>query len=204
MSFARTPRYAYFETATARIETIFEPLGIDTSDWSTDFRTRGRFAFYERFGTPGNTEHMLQRAWHEAIPEAERLSHLKCRQLQPLVTQSLHSFFKSGVADRIFASARNAPHRKAPEPRMILARCTRCHGESGNSKIPRIPFDDPAALQEALLRRGKLFDEIAYRTSDIATRDEQMPPRSGLHETEREALLGYLRDLMQGARGLRR
>ena len=42
------------------ITDMFEPLGVDTSDWSMDFGTRGRLAFYERFGTPTQSPPLLR------------------------------------------------------------------------------------------------------------------------------------------------
>ena len=199
-SFARSPRYAFWDTTTLRLETIFEPLGIDTSDWSMDFRTHGRFAFYERFGAAGNTEMMLGTAWSKVIPASERLGHLRCEQLRPLVARSLQRYMKSGEPDRRFTAAKEARLASAPRADAVVARCARCHSAHSEAEgVPPIPFDDPEKLKRALSRpgsrHGSLFDEILYRTSDVATRNEQMPPSNALTSAERDALLGYLSGL---------
>jgi hypothetical protein len=169
---------------------LFEGLGIDTSDWSMDFGTRGRFAASERFGTPSNPLPIYQWAFARAEPRAEALRNLGCAKLVKLAEEKVNAYLHAG--------APGAPGPTALRPQAhaenVLQRCARCHVESPGM-APSIPFNDAGSLRGALERStgsGRtLADEVAYRTSDMATRDEQMPPGARLTPEESAVLKEY-------------
>jgi hypothetical protein len=171
---------------------LFEPLGVDTSDWSMDFRTRGRFAFYERFGTPNNTTEGFRYAWLKIVPESERHPQLDCAKLAEKTVANMDSFLRKRRHLELAARVR----RQAVSAPAILNRCARCHVDSDASFAPKIPFRDPAKLASLLNEtgypRGTLRDEIIYRTSEMAPHYEQMPPSQGLTSEESKALYDYL------------
>lgn len=186
-------RYAKIETTypfSRQLTWLFEGLGVDTSDWSMDFGTRGRFAAFERFGTPSDPVPIYRWAWERAEPEAARFRALGCTNLVKLAGEKVNAYLHAG--------APGSPGKDALRPQahadQVLQRCARCHVESPGM-APSIPFNDPSALRGSLERAAQsgraLADEIAYRTSDMATRDEQMPPGARLTPEESEVLKDY-------------
>ncbi|RZA02074.1 MAG: hypothetical protein EOP11_16975, partial [Proteobacteria bacterium] len=182
-------RYAKIATTypTSRyITSLFEGLGIDTSDWSMDFGSRGRFAAFERFGTPSVPSDQFRWAWGRGEPRAAEFRAMKCQELLKTASQKVSAYLHSGAPGSPGVEAL----RPKAEANAILNRCARCH--TGAQPIgPAIPFDDLGALRGALARGTKngrpLKEEIAYRTSDMATRDEQMPPAGRLSPEESTA-----------------
>src|SRR5690606_1280911 len=75
---------------------IFEPLGVDTSDWSMDFGTGGRFAFRERFGSPSSPQEPYRSAWDWVIHD-EDLQKLSCEELQTSAVRKVNRAFEGGV-----------------------------------------------------------------------------------------------------------
>src|SRR5690606_1036198 len=74
---ARAEKPDFFSNAyiglTNGITALFEPLGFDTSDWSNDFKTGGRLAFSERFGTPSNPHESFKEAHKVKAPELYKM-----------------------------------------------------------------------------------------------------------------------------------
>ncbi len=186
-----------------KIKLIFEPFYYDTDDWSMDFKTNARFAFSNRFGTPGRPEHEMSEVVALKSREYAELKTLSCQpkfvnrlkkyaNIQTaLAVQSARSRFKERIE-----SVKNAP---------LINRCIRCHAAPDDLTIPPIPFDDKLALQQELHRggfkRGRLFEEILYRVGVHATSDEQMPPQTQPTAQQREDLIKYLRELMNESQG---
>jgi hypothetical protein len=182
--------------ATSNIITyLFEPLGIDTSDWSLDFGSGGRFAQFERFGTPTYTHGIFKYAWGEAAPDADELIKQGCENLYATGFKKVDAALESGVLQKI----REARLKPEPTAHDILNRCVKCHVEFADALAPALPFDNPqvlaAKLSKPFSKRGTFFQEIVYRTSDMALQDEQMPKNRRLTSNERETLLKYLKEL---------
>lgn len=172
---------------------LFESQGVSTLDWSTDFGTRGRFAFTERFGRPSNLRVMRFLAEQQ---EAE-LGRLGCDELQARAAAEAPRFLEWLAGRRPESELRSRP----ADGRALLARCVSCHADRAGTDAPWIPFDEPAALAR-VLREGRaqsgrpLWDEIQYRLSDHARLADQMPPALRRPEPEeRGALLRLLRKL---------
>lgn len=196
------PRYYEYRglplsSVSSVLTTLFEPLGVDTSDWSMDFFNGGRFAFYERFGTPSNTSNHFRYAWRQVMPDAEELSKIPCDELRKTALGKLTTALDSGELESI----RRRRKTPAPTGAQILQRCMNCHADVKQGWIPHIPFDRPEALGPLLSKpraaRGSLFDEILYRTSDMATKTEQMPPSKRLSQEEQGILIRYLKESMK-------
>lgn len=173
---------------------LYEGLGIDTSDWTMDFGSRGRFAAFERFGTPSVTVDFYKWAWERSEPEAARFKAMGCQELLKQADSKLNAYLHAGAP----GSPGPETLRPKAEASGILNRCARCH--TGAAPIgPAVPFNDGGALRSALdraTRSGRmLFDEILYRTSDMATREEQMPPAERLSPEEAQALKEYFQKL---------
>lgn len=175
---------------------LFEAQGVSTLDWSTDFGTRGRLAFIERFGRPSN---MQVTSFLFKVQEP-KISQFTCDQLQELAVieaQGFRQWLESQSEEAL------RPARTSADPQKLLARCTNCHQASAapSSDAPWIAFDDPALLSEQLLSSrassGRiLLDEIVYRLGDHAVLADQMPPSLRRPEPEeRQGLIEYLRNL---------
>lgn len=180
---------------------LFEPLGIDTSDWSMDLGTAGRFAFYERFGTPSDTARHLQYAWGSVDPDSNALDDRSCEDLKAAGIAKIDRAFKLGLQERI----RAAHLKPKPTAQEIIQRCVACHevgpGISGGTFIPFIPWQEESDLIDQLRQPATthpfrtLREEMEYRTSDMAKIDEQMPPLHRLSTDERNTLMKYIKEL---------
>jgi hypothetical protein len=160
----------------------FEALGVDTSDWSMDFGTRARFSFRERFGTPSNPERQFRRAWDDYFPDFSTGNRRDCGGLNQFLRPRLKNL----------AAVQPEPLKISVSS--VISRCARCHADEGGSHFaPQIAFNDPLRLKSQLSPR--LIEKIKFRTSDMATKSEQMPPSGRLGVEEREALIEYLQNL---------
>ncbi|MBY0315509.1 MAG: hypothetical protein K2Q26_08320 [Bdellovibrionales bacterium] len=184
-------------TYTQAVDILFTYFGVDTEDWSMDFKTHGRFSFNggrDRFASPGES-------WEESRPAAEKyilsrpeIKDLNCMQLKEKASTTTGNL-AAVQAFKTLRSAQTAP--RAPEPPLIQ-RCIACHASktSDDGDIPLIPFGNPEELAKALktkgYKRGTLLDEIRWRLSDHATIDEQMPPSKPSRPAQRQELLRYL------------
>lgn len=187
------PRFQH--TFSEQLTMLFESQGVSTLDWSTDFGTRGRFAFVERFGRPSN----LRVMGFLAEQQEGELGKLSCDELKPLALAESEKFaawlanFRT-PADQI---------RPASDPTQLLSRCISCHVEASSSGAPKIPFDQPDSLSRMLkydrVSNGRTFwEETQYRLSDHARLTDQMPPSLRRPEPEdRRALLKYFEELRQ-------
>lgn len=182
-----------------RMSLFFESRGVDTSDWSMDFKTGGRFAFRDRFGSPSYPDDQFLEALNW---EFRRDAPLSCGEAQARFAANAPSLRASGRLAEAAASIREHEARASQRrfsPEAALAKCARCHGSGANADAPEIPFDDLARLQPKLnephRRGGQLFDEIERRVGDLASFDEQMPPSGQAPPAERAALLDFLRGL---------
>lgn len=175
----------------------YEALGVDTSDWSMDFGTRGRFAFQDRFGTPSNPVTLFRRSWNDFFPQLQAVSvPLSCPDRTFAVQEEMKTLYASQALQKIRAEI--VPQK--PNSQAILNRCARCHAGSSDPSIPAISYDDPLKLRDELSKttlfsNRKLIEEIELRTSDMATKRQQMPPSGRLTPQEREVFLKYLKSL---------
>ncbi len=181
-----------------KIKFLFEPFYYDTDDWSLDFKTNARFAFANRFGTPGIPDHEMSEAIAKKSSAYLSLKGMGCnteftkllKKYENVQTAVAFQNHRSSFKDRI------EKIKKTP----LINRCVRCHASSNGFEIPQISFDNPVALQQELhqggYKRGRLFEEIIYRVGVHATSDEQMPPQSQPTAQQREDLINYLKDLM--------
>jgi hypothetical protein len=173
---------------------FFEPLGVDTSDWSMDFGTGGRFSDFERFGTPKFTRAVFNFGWNMSVPDAGDYLSRSCDDLYAEGLKKIDTAYTDGTFEKIRA-ARLKPPATGPD---ILARCVKCHVDPIEG-IPALPFDNlqalTAKLPQPFSKRGTFLDEITYRTSDMALQDEQMPRNRRLTFSERETFLAYLKTL---------
>jgi len=173
---------------------LFEAIGVDTSDWSLDFGTGGRFALFERFGTPNYTMAAFHHAWTEAVPDAAELAKRSCDDVYASGLAKLNAAYADGTLAKLRLE-RFKPVATGPE---VLQRCVKCHVDPSEG-IPALPFDNLATLGKKLSqpfsKHGTFFDEIVYRTSDMALQDERMPANRRLTKVERENFLSYLKTL---------
>lgn len=188
-----TPPARWEHTFSEQLTLLFESQGVSTLDWSTDFGTRGRFAFTERFGRPSNLRVMRFLAEEQEY----ELGQMNCDDLKPLAQAEATTF-------TAWLKTFNTPaHELRPKanPQALLARCASCHADTVSTDAPWIPFDEPAALarvlRESRAKSGRsLWDEMQYRLSDHARLADQMPPALRRPEPEdRRAVLKYLEDL---------
>jgi len=175
------------------VAVFFAPFGINTEDWSTDFKTGGRFAFQERFGTPNETWTEFQQGFDKYFMNDPELKNADCTTLQ---AEALKRFGDVNAV-KAFYEKRLAAFKPAPV-KPLIQRCISCHVENAGV-VPPIPFDDPAALKLALAKpgykHGVLLDEIRYRLGSNATIDQQMPPAGVPTQLQKDDLLKYLSSL---------
>jgi hypothetical protein len=157
---------------------LFGPFGVDTEDWSTEFKTGARFAFQERFGTPNDTWVEFNQGYEKYILNDPEIKGMAC----PDVVKKAKENFADLDTVRAFYEHRLATAPKPKPEKPLIQRCISCHVENAGS-VPPIPFNDAAKLKVALkktgYKRGTLFDEIRYRLGAHANTTEAMPP-SGL------------------------
>lgn len=179
-------RTYYFSTS-QKISSLYEALGVDTSDWSMDFATRGRLAFYERFGTPSNT----YTKFDYALKLAGTRDLTVCRQSENFEGK-LKAFLASPVGKDLLRAGKQAP---VPSAAMILKRCSSCHEDDPSQVAPIIVFSREDQLRRKI-KESKLLEKIRSRTHDLSNKDQQMPPARKLTFEERKVLLKYLEGLL--------
>lgn len=195
----RVPRqyfnYQSFSLSWA-LTSLFEGNGVDTSDWSMDFGTRGRLAFAERFGAPDDTWSHFQYAM--------RLAGLS----GPSVYQPCDQMLKEAEAEvrALISSRENEDRLKHLKESLklnvgqILNRCARCH-ESGDFDAPQFSLTKENELKAVLLQPASLNptrsmkEEILRRTGEFSSRSDQMPPQGRLSSEESELLRRYIEGL---------
>lgn len=172
------------------IHLTFEPFGIDTSDWSMDFKTRGRMAFRERFGTPSNTTNHFLRAINYLIPEHTELNCHELEKKSEIKMERLISEQKLKLQSEIQIT-------DSVRIQKIITNCMSCH--DGSSDAPIINFDRSNLLKNEIhqlgYKRGTLLKEIEYRMSDMVSFDEAMPANQVLKKEEVDLFLKYLNGL---------
>ena len=173
---------------------IFEPLGISTTDWSMDFKSKGRFSFnHDRYTSPHDSNVHLREALTITDPELAKLS---CKELKAKSHEALGLIQSSGeLKNKLSWTISPLVPSKTP----LLNRCVRCHSGHNDISAPAIPFDKPYELKRLLKTgnypRGTLFDEILYRTGDHAPITIQMPPSGQINPLDRDILIKYLEEL---------
>ncbi len=182
----------------AGLEILLHPLGIQTADWSMDFKTDGRFSVSDRFTSPHDSHAHLRDAMSLLFAD-DPAAQLDCAQLKEASEQSLVQFEKSG---ELFSALKKQNSQVLPPSRPLIQRCISCHvNYEDGGQAPQIPFDDFARLKPMLLEnkypRGTLFKEILYRTSDHAPLRQQMPPSGIIDRSERDRFMESIKQLLQ-------
>ncbi len=177
------------------IALIFEPLGVSTIDWSTDFRTEGgRFAFRERFGIPSNPYAAIRELIKEMMPEMKKLS---CDDLEEKSFAALSGFLQDNPGLDIVKENLELTVSQYNTPAQQI--CAQCHENTHYVSAPKIPFSNPELLFNHIntkeYPKGDLVDEVTYRTGGQAQFGEQMPPHMELSKTQRENLIMYLEEV---------
>ncbi|MBY0384770.1 hypothetical protein K2X05_06385, partial [bacterium] len=178
----------------AGVDTLFLPLGINTNDWSMDFRTEGRFAAQDRFTSPHDSRTHFRVAVEKVYAGDESLD-MDCKQLKAASDTALQAFNESGALDRRLQDPVIAKNQKP-----LIQRCISCHvNYEDGGQAPHIPFDNLAELKPLLhkgkYRRGTLFDEIQFRTGDHAPLRDQMPPAGFVDRKLRDEFIETLHKL---------
>lgn len=178
----------------AGLDTIFLPLGINTNDWSMDFRTDGRFAAQDRFTSPHDSRSHFRVAMENVYPQDEAI-HMDCKQLKAASEVALSEFNSTGDLERRLQSPVVVQNQKP-----LIQRCISCHvNYEDGGQAPAIPFDNLTKLKPLLhqgkYRRGTLFDEILFRTGDHAPLRDQMPPAGLVDRKLRDQFIESLRAL---------
>lgn len=178
------------------INLLFEPFLVSTEDWSMDFKTRGRFAAFERFGLTNDPRPVVRKAFERHFFKEQDFSGLNCEELK---SKSLENF---GSLQKVkaFVEQRKLQTMNPMPQKPLIQRCISCHvDDAGIGDIPSIPFNDPERLKSLLssgnYKRGTLMQEILYRTGAHAGQDEQMPPRGIPSNDQRAELISYLQSL---------
>lgn len=173
---------------------IFAPFGAFNEDWSMDFKTRGRFAFYQRFGVPSNIIPLFRKAFNEVTNN--QYETYDCNAMRDESLATMTQFMESQEFSQ-FLSA------KKPQTRLTvdeeLKRCIKCH-TSRDYSIPQIAFDKPDEIKSLLKQRAPfsdktLMEEIRYRLGDYAKESEQMPLGPNISNELRQQLLTYFETL---------
>ncbi|MBY0385021.1 hypothetical protein K2X05_07670 [bacterium] len=175
-----------------RIKLLFEPFYFDTDDWSMDFKTNGKFAFSNRFGTPGTPDIELFSALHE--PDMGKID---CRTVKS--SELMKKYNDLEIARKL--QQRRLPFKESIDKfknTPLIQRCFGCH-VNPTADTPEIPFDSANQLKNALkkvgYKRGTLLDEIIYRTGAHAESTDQMPPRGVPTAHQHTELIEYLKSL---------
>lgn len=156
---------------------FYEPLGEDTSDWSMAFNTDGRFAFTNRFGTPGSHhEEFVDQVFGTDIRPS-------CESLSEKVRSDSSAFVTIPQIDHV---------------RPLLNACAKCHMAS-TPGVPVIAFNDVQTLRQQLKKtgypRGNLFEEILYRISEEADPKLRMPEGFHFAPHQNKVLKDFLMEL---------
>lgn len=181
----------------AGFDILFLPLGIQTDDWSMDFRTEGRFAAEDRFTSPHDSRAHFRDAM-EIVYQGDSALKMNCKELQLASEQSVDDLKNRGELDRALDSHLQL---KLQSARPLVQRCIGCHVQyEDGGQAPSIPFDNLDQLEPLLrqnkYKRGTLFDEILFRTSDHAPLREQMPPAGFTDRQQRDEFIERLRKLL--------
>lgn len=188
----------------AVLKLFFEPFFFDTDDWSMDFKTNGRLAFSDRFGTPGRNSFEFLAVLQTQSQEFKKLKEMNCNEdfLKLLKKYEDPQLFQELQNKRRHHKARIEAIKQAP----LIQRCINCHSSPTTYDIPEIAFNDRARLQKQLTKggykHGNLASEILHRIGPHANSNEQMPPQGLPTEKQRQDLIVYIKGLM--AEDLRR
>jgi hypothetical protein len=174
------------------IHLIFEPLGTDTSDWSMDFGTGGRFSHSDRFTSPQSTFEIFNAALRYFV--SSELAGTRCDRLKERSLETLHQYY----SENSFVAV------EAADSVSLMSRCISCHSSENSFQFgaPWIPFESEDRLARALQSpplfssRSTLMEEIRYRLGPQALFHERMPA-NGYQPSHQEVddLLNYLEGL---------
>lgn len=177
------------------INMTIETFHVNTEDWSMDFKTGGRFAAFERFGTTNDPRHPVRAAVERIFSEDPEFKNISCKEAE----EKSRDNFSDLVKVRNFQASMQTNQSPVLPIKPLIQRCISCHVLEAGIDIPGIPFDEPEKLKQALqtrgFKRGTLFEEIEYRTGAHAGSEDQMPPRGAPSELQRKELIQYLKSL---------
>ncbi len=182
----------------AGLDILLLPLGINTQDWSMDFRTDGRFSFSgDRFASPHHSATHFRDA-AALVFSGDPVLDLNCKELKIKSEEAFNALESSGQLHTLFENAELNALTTVSRP--LIDRCISCHVDFRDDGVaPYIPFDNFEKLKPLLSQkkypRGNLFDEIYFRTSDHSPSDEKMPPAGILDRDRLNELIDDLRAL---------
>lgn len=181
------------------VKLFFEPFYIDTDDWSMDFKTNGRLAFEDRFGTPGRLTYEIADTLESKSPEFKKLIEMECNQdfLKLLKKYEDPKLFEELQNKRIHFKERIDTIKQTP----LIQRCVNCHSSPTSYDVPQISFENRGRLQQQLkkggYKHGTLANEILHRIGPHANSNEQMPPQGLPTEQQRQDLVKYIKGLTE-------
>ena len=173
---------------------LYESFGVDTADWSLDFRTGGRLAFGNRFDSPNVALLTFMQAVRNEFGNVSW-----SYECTSEVIRSSDAELASKLGDvKVKAEMKSPDQNQGDFKAAAIRSCMRCH-DTFSAIAPGIPFDDETALKQALKKRAKsgqvLVDDILSRTRDLAPIETQMPPGRKLDPDSARALRVYIRSL---------
>lgn len=185
-----------FEAAT---DILMTPFGINTDDWSMDFKTDGRFSVLDRFSSPHHSQTQFRDAL-ESVYAGDPALQMPCAAIKEESLRSLS--LEENVSVIAEAMSRSQDISLSTPQRPLIQRCISCHvHETYSEQAPFIPFDDFSRLKplldEAKYSRGTLYQEILYRISDHVPLKDQMPPSGGVDREQRDTLIEQLSNLKE-------
>lgn len=168
---------------------IFKAYGVDTSDWSMDFNTGGKFAAFQKYGLPSNVE-STSPVYANAFRDVWGLTEYdsgSCRAMK----QKSREVAAEKFPPRAFGTdSLDFQEIQLKTNTPLIQRCIGCHVTTGIA--PYIPFDDPIKLKVALNSNNKaLLNDIQYRLGPFAGFYEAMPLMGNATPEEKQDLMNY-------------
>jgi hypothetical protein len=210
----------YAVSMSQELDAIFEPLGIQTEDWSMDFRTGGRLSAdsrIDRLRNPHSVEPFMamglekydpenfsvQAADYEVQGSSSLMMNARAQCDEAFAREAeMRPIYESFVTNGGFTLPQQFQKTKLIKP--LMERCVSCHSDDIaeiDDSIPFLPFDRPERLATLLNQgeypRGTLLDEIKYRTGEYAHSSERMPKGHMPSLQSVEGLIDYLEGLSE-------
>ncbi len=184
------------------INLMYEAFGVDTEDWSMDFKTGGRFAAFERFGLTNDPRPPMRKAVFDEFSKDPDFKNVSCSQVKAESLKQLGDLSQvKAFREQMLKLREEKTESALRAEKPLINRCISCHVDKGFGDIPYIPFDQPTQMKMRLsqtgYKRGTLKEEILYRIGPHAGMDEQMPPRGLPTEEQRLGLLKFIEGLIE-------
>ncbi len=179
------------------LETIFEPLGYRTNDWSMDFAYRGRFAAFRRFGTPQASPLELLEAFKKRGYEVEEFERIDSpEEMKTWQEQSQKLLSQESFSNILLNSKeqKKLNNQLQTGERLIQENCMRCHSGTLLFEAPQLRFANSQELENDYLSLGykskdDFLSEVKKRLYSHTSTQLTMPPDVILDPEEREEIL---------------